>query len=1629
MRILIDLQSCQSGSRRRGIGRYANSITRAMLREAVGRHEFHILLSDRYPDDLVEIRRDFKGLIPNENIIVAALPEQVASAMEENAWRTRAAELALAKVVEDLEPDVYFNPSLFEGFREPTVASIERLACRTATTLYDLIPYSDSEIYLGDPALRRAYHDKLASLRRCDTIFAISEFTRAEAIRLLGLAPEQVTYVPLAASSRFAPVVPTDSERAQLFDRYGIRGRFVITTAPLEPRKNLDGLLAGFSRLEPALRSELQLVVVGQTDDSARRKIAEVAEVAGLAPEEYVIAGFVPDDDLAALYSTCELMVFPSLSEGFGLPPLEAMACGAAVAVSNLTSLPEVVGRSDIQFDPHDPSDMARVMAAILTDLEFRDELKTYGLARARRYSWRKSAKAVLAGLERLPIRRTISVPNKAGFSPGARVGVIGAISSGGAARSAKALQSLLHGLSKVCTVELAMLIGDIGSSPMLEALPRHDLANLMMMGGRFDRLLYFVESDTMHLIVDYVAARPGAIVVVETDVTSKTDVGRLSPTQQADLFAWGHFRALSAAADDPALAERTAGAMFSTRIPILAEAGSCLVRNGRARAWAISKPAAGEIRRRSKTAVEANGDCMIEAVLDALTSAPAPSTHDRLMQLPFSVNGVTPTDSDIDDLALVVSKNASIRRSADIFLDVSGLATLKGPRLPLVRQLLRDMLVCEPGCKPIHFRNREAVSANRLGGRLLGFPDFPHTDHEIVLRSGDKVVCLDLIGGAAFDPSLLTDLTAQGVSVCVAAVETILAERSDLSDVVALAILNAASAAVSAVDGEVLLGGAHEPKEEKRPDSTINVPLSQRATPMPTWLALGGRESLFTLREQYDGIIPEHIRVLQNDVQKTLLDRRSAAAPVRPAPKANYTILGHVRGIYSLAIVNRAMASALEVHLEGRVAFTPYENAPVEDLSDVPAGEQALISRLAGRTLPTDGLDVVVSHHYPVLPPSHTPDLALALFHWEETAVPRRVVEHLQRHFGAVLAPSESVRKALIDSGLHIPVARVGLPSDLRLFEGGQVSQTQEEKVFLHVSSCFPRKGVDVLLKAWATAFAPEDAVRLIIKTFPNPHNDVEAQIAALRHDGADFPPIEIIFEDMDQKALAGLYARADVVVLPSRGEGYNLPALEAMASGTSLIVTAYGGQRDFCGPWEARLLDYVFAPSASHVAGGHALWVEPSVDDLVRALREQVDPDKAESIETRRVQAKAKASQVGRSEEWVARLERMTTDLLISPSTPRPRTAWVTSWGIRCGVAEYSAFLLSASSAEARASTFLLSDRRTPPGSGMGLAHESVWTIGGNQHLDDLLEALEDHAAEAVVIQHQDGLIRWTVLGELLQDERLQGRVVVVFLHAASNIQTLLTEDEREIALVGLRCATRIVVHNLADINLLKSYGLVDNVTLLPHGAMPGGVAPLIRALPPSARPIIGCHGFFLNHKRIDRLISALPALRRIWPGVRLRLVNANYPGESDHLIAASHTLAETLKVDDAIDWHTDFLPVEKITALLAGCDLVVLPYDHSRDSASGAVRVSMSSLAPVLTTDVNIFAELRDVVAQVEGNAPSQLASAITALLKDSQRRADIQKAMQAWLEHHDWERIADTLDGMIRGLFDAQQRGWD
>jgi glycosyltransferase involved in cell wall biosynthesis/Flp pilus assembly protein TadD len=750
------------------------------------------------------------------------------------------------------------------------------------------------------------------------------------------------------------------------------------------------------------------------------------------------------------------------------------------------------------------------------------------------------------------------------------------------------------------------------------------------------------------------------------------------------------------------------------------------------------------------------------------------------------------------------------------------------------------------------------------------------------------------------------------------------------------------------------------------------------------------------------------------------------------------FSVIGHMNGSYSLAAVNRRLALALEGARPGTVRVEQIEGHPVRDLSRVPVSERPTIAALARRERHEDGPVVEIAQHWPVWVPPHPADLKLAWVPWEESLVPLDMVRLLNERFQAILVQTRFVAKALIDSGVRLPIRVMGCAPDLDAYaalgagRAAAPALRQRTKaapfVFLHVSSCFPRKGVDALLTAYGKAFRRDDPVRLVIKGFPNPHNDTPEQVGLLRSLDADAPEVVMVNRDLPAQELVELYREADAVVLPTRGEGFNMPAAEALAAGLPLIVTGYSGQTDFAGPDVARQVDFRFAPSRTHLHSYNSVWADPDVNDLAAAMREVYDAA-ANAVMGREWVARVErgrrvAVSLGDAAAWAARVGEIAIELLsLGPADKwtAPTVAWVTTWNIRCGIATHSRYLLDPYPNVLRDVT-VLCDERTPaadlasPG---GPTARVAWRLGDPATADRLAREIAATGARAVVIQHQPGLIEWDQLAALLLDERLSGREVIVTVH---NLLTLQARPDGDYIRDAFHRVSRLLVHNVRDLNLLKSWGLVSNVALLPPGALlPTVERRLARELPKSAAPVIGTYGFFLPDKGFDVLIETITIIRNEWPGARLRMVTAEYPAEvSAAEIARCRVMAQSLGLEDAIEWYTDYLADEGSLALLNPCDLLVLPRRETAESASGAVRVAMASRVPVLVTPVEMFDEMGDAVIRAEGLDASALAYGIAAALRNQKLRGRTVDEADRWLESHDWARMSERHYGMICGL---------
>lgn len=221
-----------------------------------------------------------------------------------------------------------------------------------------------------------------------------SEFSRRSILKYYKIDPSKVVVVPNAVSSAFHPV-DREKAAAQLAAKYGIRGPFVLMVGDLQPRKNHAGLLEAFRKViarNPKLRH--QLVFVGK-ETWYSQTLHRTVERSGLA-SRVRFTGFVEDADLLNFYGASDLFVFPSFYEGFGLPILEAMACGRAVACSDTSAMSEVADGAAALFDPHSPDEIARAISSVLNDPEHQAKLERLGLHRARLFSWERAARLTL---------------------------------------------------------------------------------------------------------------------------------------------------------------------------------------------------------------------------------------------------------------------------------------------------------------------------------------------------------------------------------------------------------------------------------------------------------------------------------------------------------------------------------------------------------------------------------------------------------------------------------------------------------------------------------------------------------------------------------------------------------------------------------------------------------------------------------------------------------------------------------------------------------------------------------------------------------------------------------------------------------------------------------------------------------------------------------------------------------------------------------------------------------------------------------------------------------------------------------------------------------------------------------
>jgi glycosyltransferase involved in cell wall biosynthesis len=229
--------------------------------------------------------------------------------------------------------------------------------------------------------------------RRCRKILTDSEFSRGRIVDLCGVSASKVVAIHLAASEQFRPQ-PAGRIRS-VCERFGLEpGRYLLSVSSIEPRKNIGGILKAWLRALPSLPADVKLVLAGKSD----HRIFANAGLVGLPPRVFM-TGYIGQEDLPALYCGAASFIYLSFYEGFGLPPLEAMACGTPAIVSDRASLPEVVGRAGTVVSPNDADMAAAAIVAAFSSVAG-EQLKSSVLAQAALFSWEKTAEKTLSVLQ-----------------------------------------------------------------------------------------------------------------------------------------------------------------------------------------------------------------------------------------------------------------------------------------------------------------------------------------------------------------------------------------------------------------------------------------------------------------------------------------------------------------------------------------------------------------------------------------------------------------------------------------------------------------------------------------------------------------------------------------------------------------------------------------------------------------------------------------------------------------------------------------------------------------------------------------------------------------------------------------------------------------------------------------------------------------------------------------------------------------------------------------------------------------------------------------------------------------------------------------------------------------------------
>jgi len=743
MRLVFDLFPCQTDSRLRGIGRYTHSLVEGLIRLR-GEHEVRALANHLYADATEELRQEFSASLPQGHFSSYTHPRRASFNGDQRAYQSVATAL-IHHAYQAVSPDVVITTP-FEGWGEEGIAPLpcgSAPAALRVAVIYDFIPWLFPAHYL-DPVLgyKEWYMQRMAALNQFDLLLAISEATRRDAIELLGIAPERVVNISGAASPKFCPM-PKNVQDAMNIARFGISRPFVLYTGNADYRKNQDGMLKAYALLPESVKKSHQLVLnqVGDKEAFWRK-----AHALGLKDNDVIVTGHISDNELICLYTQCTLFVFPSLYEGFGLPMLEAMACGAPVIAANNSSIPEVVGRSDILFDASRPEAIALEMNKILQDEVLRENLVRYSLERANYFSWDRTADLAWRAIEAcLAEKQSVAIQRCTTFAPKSRIAVFLSTHAEVVANCEQTLSLL----TRYFEIDLFIEEDTVIESGLLQAaFPMYSHTQFDMRHDRYASVVFHIANDLRHAFMLPLLEKWSGIVVLH-DLHLDAIFKALSTQQHLmhlfvnEIMYSDGVQGLLAYVKNPHEAQR----LWAYRR--LLESSHQLILANERHVAELAQACKGEWQAPTPLHLTQDVDQNIAAYVQAILSASNNSDHHTITQLADALEHYENSSNLAQEIAIHAVSNWRLRKQSRILIDVTQLARmdlLSGIQR-VVKNIAKELCGLPELSRPIELVRMvdgKLLRATNVIGAIFGVSpdDIPH--QHIDIHPGDTLLMID---------------------------------------------------------------------------------------------------------------------------------------------------------------------------------------------------------------------------------------------------------------------------------------------------------------------------------------------------------------------------------------------------------------------------------------------------------------------------------------------------------------------------------------------------------------------------------------------------------------------------------------------------------------------------------------------------------------------------------------------------------------------------------------------------------------------------------------------------------------------------------------------------------------------